>query len=58
MGIYDRWGLSIFSTNDINKGWDGTVKGRLCESGTYIYRISIRDFKNKTKQFIGHITLL
>jgi len=58
MGIYDRWGSSIFSTNDINKGWDGTVKGKLCESGSYVYRISIKDFKNKTRQFIGHITLL
>jgi len=39
MGIYNRWGEKIFSSNDITKGWDGRFKGSICNSGIYIYII-------------------
>jgi gliding motility-associated-like protein len=38
--IYNRWGNIIFSTTDINKGWDGTYKGYNADQGTYVYVIS------------------
>lgn len=38
--IYDRWGNKVFSTTDINKGWDGTYKGHDAGIGTYVYVIS------------------
>jgi len=45
--IYDRWGNKIFSTTDINKGWDGYVKGAQANSGVYMYFISGLDGSNK-----------
>ncbi len=35
--IYDKKGNLIFSSNDINIGWDGYVKGKLAPIDVYIY---------------------
>ncbi len=50
--IFNRWGEEIFSTNDINVGWDGYLDGKLCQSGVYVYKstgkfIDGRDFTRK-----------
>ncbi len=59
MSIFDRWGALIYKTNNINTGWDGKNKhGNLCKQETYIYKIKVNDYKNKTREFIGHINLL
>lgn len=59
MSIYDRWGTLIFKTNDINKGWDGSVKGvNVAKHDTYVYKIKLKDYKNKEREFVGHVTIL
>ncbi len=40
MTIYDRWGLKIFESDDMNKGWDGTFKGNACQEDVYVYKVS------------------
>src|SRR6185369_17157688 len=37
--IYDRWGTRIFSTQNIDKGWDGTINGKPLPTGVFIYVI-------------------
>lgn len=59
MTIFDRWGTEAFKTNDINKGWDGRIKGGLLgKEGVYVYKIIVKDYKLHDKIFVGHITLL
>lgn len=59
MTIFDRWGNVLYSTTDISKGWDGTGKsGARVESGVYVYKISVKDYKSRLREFFGHITLL
>jgi gliding motility-associated-like protein len=59
MQIFDRWGTLVYSTKDINKGWDGTVKGQKAEDGVYIYSVKvIGDNGVGKKEFKGHVTLL
>lgn len=58
MRIFDRWGNEIYYTNDINKGWDGRVKNIIARQDVYIYQISVKNLKLKTKRFMGHITLI
>ena len=57
--IYDRWGVQIYSSNNIDEGWDGSYKGLNCQVGVYIWKC---DFKNKTtkkyEQHVGHVALL
>jgi gliding motility-associated-like protein len=58
MAIYDRWGTEIYKTNDITKGWDGSIKGGKSVQGVYVYKIVVTDFKKRDREFVGHITVL
>lgn len=35
--IYNRWGQEVFSTRELDKGWDGNFKGTAQNSDTYNY---------------------
>lgn len=37
--IFNRWGEIVFSTNDINNGWDGNVNGHSQNIDTYKYSV-------------------
>ena len=37
--IFNRWGDIVFSTNDINQGWDGTVNAHSQNIDTYKYLV-------------------
>jgi gliding motility-associated-like protein len=56
--IYNRWGNLLFESNDINVGWDGYYKGKLCEQGVYVYRATGRYTNGKTYDVRGDVTLL
>lgn len=57
--IYDRWGTLIFKTKDYTQGWDGTVKGNLCPSDVYVYKIKATSSAySSRKEFTGHVTLM
>jgi gliding motility-associated-like protein len=59
MQIFDRWGNLIYQTKDLNKGWDGTVKGVPAQEGVYIYQVRVIGTGNVgKKEFKGHVTLL
>ncbi|MFO0434022.1 MAG: gliding motility-associated C-terminal domain-containing protein, partial [Sphingobacteriaceae bacterium] len=59
MEIVDRWGTLVYSTKDINKGWDGTVKGVKATDGVYIYKVRVIGGNGVgKKEFKGHLTLL
>lgn len=39
--IFNIWGELIFQSDDLEtKGWDGTLKGKLLDSGLYVYRVN------------------
>jgi PKD repeat protein len=38
--IYNRLGIRMFESEDINVGWDGYFDGKLAEEGVYVFRIS------------------
>jgi gliding motility-associated-like protein len=40
MEIYNRWGVLLFESSDIDVGWDGYYKNQLMMEDVYIYRIS------------------
>lgn len=57
--IFNRWGVVIFKTNDINQGWDGRYKGINQEVGVYNYRISYTIIGDNTLLYkIGTVILL
>ncbi|MEW6772862.1 MAG: gliding motility-associated C-terminal domain-containing protein [Bacteroidota bacterium] len=52
--IYDRWGQVIFSTSDINTGWDGGEH----PDGVYVYFIRYKNSRGEYLELKGNITLL
>lgn len=48
--IYDRWGNKIFTTTDINKGWDGSYKGIRKETAAFVFVVSGSDDKGPVFQ--------
>jgi gliding motility-associated-like protein len=35
--VFNRWGQVVFETNDVNRRWDGTLKGSPLPVGTYYW---------------------
>ncbi len=59
MEIFTRWGESIFTSNDLAKGWNGDKKGVAASIGAYTYKISYTPMGDHTKkEIIGHVTLI
>jgi gliding motility-associated-like protein len=59
MIIFDRWGVEIFTTDDIKRGWDGDDgSGRRCPIGVYAYRVDLETPAQIKYRYIGHVNLL
>ncbi|HEX6334148.1 MAG TPA: choice-of-anchor L domain-containing protein [Flavisolibacter sp.] len=56
--VYNRWGEMIFSTNDPDRGWDGTIAGSKQATGTYIWILEAVDFRGNLVQRKGTSTLI
>ena len=56
--VTNRWGQTVFETNNIHNGWDGTFKGEPCPAGIYVWVISFTDIDNKDRQIKSTVTLL
>lgn len=57
--VFDRWGEVIFESKDPSQGWDGTCSGSLVQSGTYVWKISLKVKNNDDrKAYEGHVTVL
>lgn len=59
LSIYNRWGETIFETDQLDEGWDGTCRGERCKDDIYTWKITTG--KEKTAEIIeitGFVTLL
>jgi gliding motility-associated-like protein len=56
--VYSRWGELVFSSKDINKGWDGTINGKPQPSGNYIYYIQASLNDGSVQELKGEVTLV
>ena len=58
MHIYDRWGMRVFETADINEGWDGKIKGDPADTDVYVWLIEGVYVGGKTFSQTGTVTLI
>ncbi|OFX68106.1 MAG: hypothetical protein A2X12_09775 [Bacteroidetes bacterium GWE2_29_8] len=58
--VFNRWGQIVYQADNIDFEWDGksTLKGKLCEEGIYLYKISFTNNLNKRKTMYGRIALI
>ncbi len=61
ISIFDRWGALIYSVQNFdpaNDNWDGTHKGKILDSGVYVYFIELEYEDGERTNITGDITLL
>ncbi len=56
--IWDRWGVKVFETTDIDKGWDGTYNGTPQPMGVFVYQVeAVTSIGTKFEKH-GNVTLV
>lgn len=58
MHIFNRWGERIFTSKDVNYGWDGYLGGKAAPMGVYIYKVKAKCETGREFEETGDITLL
>jgi gliding motility-associated-like protein len=58
MSIYDRWGELLFHTENMKNNWNGTYRGTLAKTETYIWKIKYTEVLGTKKKLFGKVTLL
>jgi gliding motility-associated-like protein len=56
--VFNRWGEMVFHSDDINQPWDGTYKGKIVDSGVYVYQVKLGYLNGVTKDAQGSITVI
>lgn len=56
--IFDRWGVKVFESNDVNSRWDGTNQGGgKVSDGQYMYIIVAKGLDDVEYNLRGHISV-
>jgi len=58
LSIYNRWGVTIFQSNDPAAGWDGHFKGVLADTGTFVWMATFMNKGGEKKTLKGTVTLV
>ena len=58
VGIYNRWGELMFTSNDINFVWDGTYDGQYSQDATHTYSITFITNSGRNRKIYGHVNIL
>lgn len=58
--IFNRWGQLLYTSYDMENGWDGTIRtnNNPVVGGTYVYSISLKDRLGNKFDYDGTVTLL
>ncbi len=58
MGIYDRWGNLVFTTNDFTNGWNGKINNINAPSEIYTWLFRFNEESGKEHFYRGNVALL
>jgi PKD repeat protein len=56
--VFNRLGVLIFESRDINTPWNGYYKGTLCQQGVYIWYVEGKYANGQPFKKVGDVTLL
>ena len=57
LNIFNRWGELIFESKDIDVGWDGTYKDKLCKQDVYVWKVYVKFSNGQVYIKAGDVTL-
>lgn len=58
VAIFNRWGETIFTSNDVDFKWYGEYDGKQVKDGTYVYRIEYKTIDGLEGKILGHVNVL
>jgi gliding motility-associated-like protein len=56
--VYNRWGQLVYSSVDLETGWDGKIKGKAQASNTFVWVVKGVDYTGKEVSAKGTVTLI
>ena len=56
--VYNKYGQLMFSTNQLNKGWDGRVNGKLQDAYIYTWILEMVGLDGKTYKMSGNSLMI
>ncbi|MEX2483404.1 MAG: gliding motility-associated C-terminal domain-containing protein [Brumimicrobium sp.] len=56
--VFNRYGQMVFSTKDIDEGWDGTHQGEELNQGVFVYTLEYDLIDGQSGEKSGNITLV
>ena len=56
--IVSRSGQIVYTSKNMNEGWDGSIKGNQAPMGVYVYTIKYTNELNIERTITGHVTLI
>ena len=56
--IKDRWGSEVYSSDDPDFEWDGTIDGEVAQEGVYLYYIQARGWSGESFNREGTLQLI
>lgn len=59
MIILNRWGETVFESNDATVGWDGSYNGKKMQDGTYTWKIEFKTLSTDKRVTVnGHVNII
>jgi len=56
--IYNKWGVLVFVSEDVNKGWNGFIDGKPAKQDVYVWRVKATFTDGSPMVKAGDVTLL
>lgn len=56
--IFNRWGETVFKSDEVNFEWDGTYEGFIVQDGTYTYKIKYVTNSGIEETITGHVNVI
>ena len=56
--IFNRYGQLVYSSDDIDEGWDGTLNGEELNQGVFVYTLKYDLINGQSGEKSGNVTLV
>jgi PKD repeat protein len=56
--VYNRWGVLVFTSDDVNRGWNGYIDGKPAKQDVYVWRAKGRFTNGQPFEVSGDVTLI
>ncbi|MCD6067041.1 MAG: hypothetical protein K0S33_1867 [Bacteroidetes bacterium] len=58
MLVFDRWGMLLFESHDLEEEWDGKFKGSNVQNDVYVWKVNFEDYLGNGHQYAGTVTVV